>query len=170
MLERCQKPLADSGFEVGNSSLWGGGNFLQKCHTSDPRAPSSQAEIPAHISRHLLGASNEFCNMWLTQGSGLYSDIIAAHSAVHESAASFNSTSKGRITELVLPCQGRGSTLCYGAKVSRARRTSTSTNEGTQRWASLCWPKRGRRTGTLRNESKMERLVDAWAFRKVYFL
>lgn len=49
-----------------------------------PLTQEGHAEIPAHISRHLLGASNEFCNTWLTQGSRMYSDIITAHSAVHE--------------------------------------------------------------------------------------
>ena len=56
-----------------------------------------------------------------------------------KSAVSFNSTSKGKITEFSLPCRGCGYSLCYCAKVTRAERTFTTTNEeNTSCEGSLC--------------------------------
>lgn len=63
---------------MGNSN-WG--------RTVTPMAQELQTatkRITARISRHLSDVSNGFCNMWLTQGSRMYSDLIMAHSVVHE--------------------------------------------------------------------------------------
>lgn len=57
-----------------------------------------------------------------------------------KNAVSFNSTSKSKITEFSLPCRGCGYSLCYCAKITRAERTFTTTNEEKTRCkGSLCW-------------------------------
>lgn len=80
--QRCQKGVRNL-WQIRATPLSGRQPFHVELSDFWPKS-STQPEIPAHISRHLLDDSNEFCNMWLTQGSRLYSDIIMAHSVAHE--------------------------------------------------------------------------------------